>query len=70
MTLREWTPQWLQAYKAGTIKERSFHQFELLIRHLPDDLMDMELEDIKPMHLQGFVNQFSAQASRAVLCRR
>lgn len=67
MTLREWIPQWLETYKHGTIKERSFHQLELLARHIPDELKDMELADIKPMHLQNFVNRFSIKASKSYM---
>jgi len=67
MTLREWIPIWLTTYKLGTIKERSFHQLELLARHIPDELMDMEMADIKPMHLQDFVNKFSANASKSYM---
>lgn len=67
MTLREWIPQWLSTYKLGTIKERSYHQLELLARHIPDGLMDMELADIKPMHLQDFVNKFSGNASKSYM---
>ncbi len=67
MTLREWIPQWLEAYKLGTIKERSYHQLELLVKHFPDSLLDAELQDIKPMHLQGFVNRFSRDASKSYM---
>ena len=67
MTLREWIPMWMEAYKLGTIKERSYHQIELLVRRFPDDLMDMELETIKPMHLQRFVNAFSVDASKSYM---
>ena len=67
MTLREWIPAWMDAYKLGTIKERSYHQIELLARRFPTDLMDMELADIKPMHLQKFVNDFSKGASKSYM---
>ena len=49
MTLREWIPQWLEAYKLGTIKVHSYHQLELLVRHFPDTLLDTELDEIKPI---------------------
>lgn len=65
MTLREWIPKWLKNYKFGTIKPHSYHQLEVLVRLIPDDLQDMELEDIKPLHLQEFVNKFSANASKS-----
>ena len=67
MTLREWIPQWLEAYKLGTIKERSYHQLEILVEHFPDDLLDTELNDIKPMHLQGFINRFSQGVSKSYM---
>ena len=67
MTLREWIPQWLEAYKLGTIKERSYHQLELLVKYFPESLLDTELEAVKPMHLQGFVNQFSQNASKSYM---
>lgn len=67
MTLREWIPMWMVAYKLGTIKEGSYHQLELLARYFPNDLMDMELEEIKPMHLQKFVNAFSVNASKSYM---
>lgn len=67
MTLREWIPIWMTTYKLGTIKENSYHQLELLIRKFPDDLMDMELADIRPLHLQGFINQFSQDVSKSYM---
>lgn len=67
MTLGQWIPQWLSAYKYGTIKERSYHQLELLVRHFPESLLSMELDEIKPMHLQGFVNQFSRGVSKSYM---
>lgn len=67
MTLREWVPIWLTTYKLGTIKERSYHQLELLTRKFPDDLLDMELTDIRPLHLQGFINRFSQDASKSYM---
>ena len=67
MTLREWIPQWLEAYKLGTNKERSYHQLELLVKYFPDSLLDAELNEIKPMHLQGFINQFSQNASKSYM---
>lgn len=67
MTLREWIPQWLEAYKLGTIKERSYHQLELLAQHFPDSLLDTELDEVKPMHLQSFINRFSQDSSKSYM---
>ena len=67
MTFNEWIPQWLKCYKYGTIKERSYHQLELLARKFPEDLLEMELAEIKPLHLQNFINQFSEGASKSYM---
>ncbi len=67
MTLGEWFPQWLQYYKEGTIKDTSLHQYELLERKLPADLCKMELNDIRPMHLQKFINEFAKGASKSYM---
>jgi integrase len=67
MTLGEWIPQWLECYKLGTIKQHSFHQLELLVKYFPDSLLDTELDEIKPMHLQAFVNQFSQGISKSYM---
>jgi len=48
MTLRDWISQWLKEYKLGTIKERSYHQLVLLVRHIPDTLQDQELDAVNP----------------------
>lgn len=67
MILREWIPQWMESYKLGTIKERSYHQLQVLAQHFPEDLLNMELADIKPIHLQGFVNEFAKNASKSYM---
>lgn len=67
LTLREWIPQWLHCYKEGTIKEHSYHQFELLARRIPDVLLDIPLNEIRPMQLQAFFNSFSQTASKSYM---
>ena len=67
MTLREWIPQWLQSYKYGTMKEHSYRQLVILAGHIPDTLLDADLNEIKPMHLQEFVNEFSRNYSKSYM---
>lgn len=40
---------------------------EILTTHFPTDLLAMELPDIKPLHLQAFVNQFSRACSKSYM---
>ena len=67
MTLGEWIPEYLTAYKLHTIKDNSYYSLELVARHIPQELKDMELEDIRPMHLQRFFNDFAQTASKSYM---
>lgn len=67
MTLGEWAAMWLISYKKDTIKETSYHQIELLVRLIPDELKDMKLSEIKPMYLQKFINEFALTASKSYM---
>ena len=67
MTLAEWIPIWLDSYKRGTIKESSFHQLELLALRIPESLMESPLEEIRPMQLQKFFNEFSQENSKSYI---
>ena len=44
MTLAQWIPLWLENYKRGTMKSKSYHQYELLIALLPDELTGAPLD--------------------------
>ena len=59
MTLGQWIPQYLTNYKLHTIRPDSYYTLEMVARKIPDDLQDMELTEILPMHLQRFVNAFA-----------
>lgn len=67
MTLGEWIPTYLNAYKLGTIRPDSFYTTQLVASKIPQDIQDMELTEIRPMHLQQFVNAFSASASKSYM---
>lgn len=67
MTLNYWIDEWLASYKKGTIKESSYHQLELLVRLIPDDMKAMLLSEIRPMHIQKFFNEFAQGASKSYL---
>lgn len=67
MTLGEWIPIYLNAYKLGTIRPDSFYTTQLVASKIPPDIQSMELTDIRPMHLQQFVNAFSVTASKSYM---
>ena len=67
MTLGQWIPQYLTNYKLHTIRPDSYYTLEMVARKIPDDLQDMELTEILPMHLQRFVNAFAVTASKSYM---
>ena len=67
MTLGEWIPQYLTAYKLNTIKVNSYYSLELAERQIPQHLKDMELTEILPMHIQQFYNEFARNHSKSYM---
>lgn len=67
LTLGDWIPLWLKYYKNGTIKQGSYHQLELLARRIPDSLKSAYMDEILPMHLQAFYNDFAKTASKSYM---
>lgn len=67
MTLGEWIPRYLRSYKWNTIRPDSYYTLELVVSKIPDSLRAMDLCDIKPMHLQEFVNAFGCTASKSYM---
>ena len=67
MTLGEWIPEYLKCYKLNTIRPDSYYTLELAARQIPQELKDMELSAILPMHLQKFYNDFAQTASKSYM---
>ena len=67
MTLGEWIPEYLKCYKLNTVRPDSYYILELAARQIPQELKDMELSAILPMHLQKFYNDFAQTASKSYM---
>lgn len=67
MTLGEWIPQYLMSYKLNIIRPDSYYTLELVVRQIPQELKEMELTDILPMHLQRFYNEFGQRVSKSYM---
>ena len=50
MTLGQWIPEYLTAYKLHTIRPDSYYTLGLVASKIPQELKDMELSTILPMH--------------------
>ena len=58
---------WLDIYKQGTIKQGSYRQLKNLEALIPDDLKQMEIGEILPLHLQRFIRDFATSASKSYM---
>lgn len=67
MTLGEWIPLYLTSYKLNTIRSDSYYTLCLVARQIPQELKDMELANILPMHLQRFYNEFGQRVSKSYM---
>ncbi len=67
MTLQQWLPEWLHAYKLGSIKYHSYHQLEVLVRLIPEDILAMEMDEVLPKQLQELVNALGKRYSKTYL---
>lgn len=67
MTLAEWIPLYMTSYKRNTIKENSYYTLELIERQIPQDLKDLPLDQVLPMHIQKFYNEFARTHSKSYM---
>ena len=67
MTLGEWIPAFIDAYKRDTIRPDSLYTVQLVASKIPSEILAMELDEIRPMHLQRFVNAFALTASKSYM---
>ena len=67
MTLGQWIPEYMTAYKLNTIRPDSYYTLGLVAGKIPQELKDLELSAILPMHLQRFVNDFGLTASKSYM---
>lgn len=50
MTLGEWIPAFIDAYKRDTIRPDSLYTVQLVASKIPWEILAMELDEIRPMH--------------------
>ncbi len=67
MNLRDWIPEWLNCYKNGTMKQSSYQQLLYLLKKIPDSLLDTDMDSVRPMDVQLFVNEFAKIASKSYM---
>ena len=67
MTLGDWIPMYLTSYKLNTVRPDSYYTLQMVAGKIPQHLQEMELRDVRPMHLQQFVNEFGLTASKSYM---
>jgi hypothetical protein len=56
MLLKDWIKEWLEVYKKPYLKPNSFESLMYSCKYINDNLGYKELNDIKGIHLQRFLN--------------
>ena len=65
-TVSDWLYTWLHTYKKNTVKERTFDQYEGIIRvHLIPEIGHLKLVELTEIHLQKFYNRLFAEGLSA-----
>ena len=67
ITLDEWFKKWI-AIKKGLVKSGSLAQYRSQYKKIGRELGDMMLRDIKPIHIQGLINEWSETYKRSTVC--
>lgn len=67
MILGDWIPMYLTSYKLNTVRPDSYYTLQMVAGKIPQHLQEMELRDVRPMHLQQFVNDFGLTASKSYM---
>jgi site-specific recombinase XerD len=58
MLLKQWLNQWLNTYKANNLKQQTLELYTTLIDTIIiPKIGDTKLKDIKPIHIQDFINK-------------
>lgn len=58
LTLGEWLATWLETYARPKVRQRTFESYESVIRvHIVPALGKIKLRDLRPEHLQRFLNE-------------
>lgn len=61
--LEEWAKKWLETYKKNTVTADTFISYKYDMKIILDDqLAQMEISQIKPIHIQDFFNRISDYA--------
>lgn len=57
-TVEQWCHEWLWSYKRNSVKQKTFDQYETILRtHIIPDIGDIRLDDLKTMHIQRIINK-------------
>jgi len=64
LTLGEWVTRWLETYARPKVRPRTFESYESMVRvHIVPDLGKIKLRDLRPEHLQKFLNDKRANGA-------
>lgn len=61
ITVGAWLDRWLTDYKKNEVQPTTYENYEYNIRHIKKALGRIRLEDLKPDHIQHFINEFKKE---------
>lgn len=64
ITLLEWYEKWLELYKLGKMKATTLRGYSSLIKHIPNNILNKELKEIKLLELIETINNCKAERQR------
>jgi integrase len=60
-TVGAWLDKWLVEYKKNEVQPTTYEGYEYNVRHIKAALGRIKLEELKPDHIQGFINEFKKE---------
>jgi integrase len=61
ITVGVWMDRWLNNYKKNEVQPTTFEGYEYNIRHIKNALGRIKLENLKPDHIQQYINEFKKE---------
>ncbi|MDR0519702.1 MAG: hypothetical protein LBG82_06600 [Clostridiales Family XIII bacterium] len=62
MTVRDWSAEWLEAYKESSVSPPTLETYRTALNHINADIGGMMLKDVKPLDCQSILNHMAGKS--------
>lgn len=66
MPFRSWAQQYMEVYKAGSLKPKTYQSYMYIVEQLNKRIGDLPLKSIAPMDCQRTINTFAGKSKRYI----